>query len=113
MTSRTTWSAAGPRAWLRRPLLARIGVVVLLLCVWEVAARWLIDPMFISPPSRVFMSLDALLETRGVPAALRVTFWELGIAFVLSVVIVAMAARVLYSTLRRIKFADVLAALKA
>ena len=87
MTSRTTWSAAGPRAWLRRPLLARIGVVVLLLCVWEVAARWLIDPMFISPPSRVFMSLDALLETRGVPAALRVTFWELGIAFVLSVVI--------------------------
>jgi len=47
----------------------------------------LIDPMFISPPSRVFMSLDALLETRGVPAALRVTFWELGIAFVLSVVI--------------------------
>jgi ABC-type nitrate/sulfonate/bicarbonate transport system permease component len=43
--------------------------------------------MFISPASRVFMSLDALLETRGVPAALRVTFWELGIAFVLSVVI--------------------------
>jgi ABC-type nitrate/sulfonate/bicarbonate transport system permease component len=75
------------RSWLRRPWLARIGVIVLLLCVWEVAARSLIDPMFISPPSRVFMSLDALLETRGVPAALRVTFWELGVAFVLSVVI--------------------------
>ena len=87
MTSRTTWTAAALRAWLRRPWLARIGVVVFLLGVWEIAARWLIDPMFISPPSRVFMSLDALLETRGVPAALRVTFWELGIAFVLSVVI--------------------------
>ena len=87
MTSRTTWTATALRAWLRRPWLARIGVVVLLLGVWEIAARWLIDPMFISPPSRVFMSLDALLETRGVPAALRVTFWELGIAFVLSVVI--------------------------
>ena len=87
MTSRTTWGAATLCSWLRRPWLARIGVIVLLLCVWEVAARWFIDPMFISPPSRVFMSLDALLETRGVPAALRVTFWELGIAFVLSVVI--------------------------
>ena len=80
-------AATTMRSWLRRPWLARIGVIVLLFCAWEIAARWLIDPMFISPPSRVFMSLDALLETRGVPAALRITFWELGIAFVLSVVI--------------------------
>jgi ABC-type nitrate/sulfonate/bicarbonate transport system permease component len=73
--------------WLRRPWLARIGVIILLLCLWEIAARWWVDPMFISPPSRVFLSLDALLDTRGVPAALRLTFRELGIAFVLSVAI--------------------------
>jgi ABC-type nitrate/sulfonate/bicarbonate transport system permease component len=81
-----TTATALPR-WLRTPLIARIGVIVILLCLWEIAARWLIDPMFLSPPSRVFTSLQTVFETRGVPAALRVTFWELGIAFVLSVAI--------------------------
>jgi ABC-type nitrate/sulfonate/bicarbonate transport system permease component len=37
--------------------------------------------------SQVFMSLQRVLDTRGVPAALRITFWELGIAFALSVAI--------------------------
>jgi ABC-type nitrate/sulfonate/bicarbonate transport system permease component len=76
-----------PFSWLRRPWLARIGVIVLLLGLWEIAARWWVDPMFLAPPSRVVMSLGAVLETRGVPAALRITFWELGIAFVLAVAI--------------------------
>jgi NitT/TauT family transport system permease protein len=75
------------RRALRRPWVARIGVIVLLLVVWEIAARWWIDPMFLSPPSRVLMSLQAVFDTRGVPAALRITFWELAVAFVLSVVI--------------------------
>src|SRR6516225_5829708 len=74
-------------AWLRRPLFARIAVIVLLLCLWEVAARWWVDPMFLSPPSRVFASLGSVFETRGVPGALRITFWELAVAFALSVVI--------------------------
>src|ERR1700704_2392005 len=43
--------------------------------------------MFLSPPSRVLMSLKAVIETKGVPAALRITFWELSVAFALSVVI--------------------------
>jgi NitT/TauT family transport system permease protein len=73
--------------WLQRPFAARIGVIVALLCLWEIAARWLVDPMFLSPPSRVFTSLSSVLETPGVPAALRLTLWELGIAFVLSVII--------------------------
>src|SRR5207245_6433822 len=80
-------TAASIRHWLRRPWLARIGVIVLLFALWEIAARWWVDPMFLSPPSRVFMSLQRVLDTRGVPAALRITFWELGIAFVLSVLI--------------------------
>ena len=68
--------AAAASHALRRPWVARVGVVVLLLCFWEIAARWWVDPMFLSPPSRVIASLPALFEARGVPAALRVTFWE-------------------------------------
>jgi ABC-type nitrate/sulfonate/bicarbonate transport system permease component len=75
------------RQWLRRPLFARIGVIALLFVFWEIAARWWVDPMFLSPPSRVLMSLQAVFDTRGVPAALRITFWELGVAFALSVAI--------------------------
>jgi NitT/TauT family transport system permease protein len=80
-------TAAAIGAWLRRPWLARIGVIIVLLGLWEIAARWWVDPMFLSPPSQVFMSLQRVLDTRGVPAALRITFWELGIAFALSVAI--------------------------
>jgi ABC-type nitrate/sulfonate/bicarbonate transport system permease component len=87
MTSVATALQAWPRIWLRRPWLARVGVIVLLFCLWEIAARRWVDPMFLSPPSRVFMSLKEVLDTRGVPAALRLTFWELGIAFALSVAI--------------------------
>jgi ABC-type nitrate/sulfonate/bicarbonate transport system permease component len=72
---------------LRHPGVARLGVVILLLLLWEIAARWLIDPLFISPPSRVFTSLGAVLQTSGVPAALRLTFFELAVAFAISVVI--------------------------
>ena len=82
MTAASAWRRA-----LRRPWVARIAVVVLLLALWEVAARWWVDPIFLSPPSRVFASLPAVFDTRGVPAALRVTFWELAVAFALSVVI--------------------------
>jgi NitT/TauT family transport system permease protein len=64
-----------------------MGVILLLFALWEVAARWWVDRMFLSPPSRVFASLQTVLATRGVPAALRITFWELGIAFGLSVAI--------------------------
>jgi len=75
------------RSWLRRAWVARIGVVILLFILWEIAARWWVDPMFLSPPSRVLMSLQAVFDTRGVPAALRITFWELGVAFAMSVAI--------------------------
>jgi NitT/TauT family transport system permease protein len=69
------------------PGLMRLVVVVLLLALWEAAARWWIDPMFLSPPSRVAASLGELFETTGIPNALRITFWELAVAFVISVAI--------------------------
>jgi ABC-type nitrate/sulfonate/bicarbonate transport system permease component len=75
------------RALLRRPWLARLLVIAGLLLFWEVATRWWIDPIFLSPPSRVLLSLDTVFETRGVPAAVRITFWEVAVAFALSVAI--------------------------
>jgi NitT/TauT family transport system permease protein len=82
-------SAAGNtlRRWLRQPWLARVGLLVALFLLWEIAARWWIDPMFLSPPSRVLFSLQEVFETRGVPAAVRITFWELAVAFAMSVAI--------------------------
>ena len=72
---------------LRHPGVVRLGVIVLILIVWEIAARWFIDPLFIAPPSRVFASLGAVWGTNGVPAALRLTLFELAVAFSIAVVI--------------------------
>ncbi len=80
--------AAGLRSWLaRRPGMARLAVIAGLLVLWEIAARWFVDPMFLSPPSRVFASLGAVLRTPGVPGAIATTFFELLVAFVLAVAI--------------------------
>ena len=59
----------------------------MLFIVWEIAARFFVDKLFLSPPSRVFTELDTMFETRGVPAALQITAWELAVAFAMSVVI--------------------------
>ena len=72
---------------LRHGGVVRLGVVVLLLIGWEIAARWFIDPMFISPPSRVLLSLGTVWHTSGVPAALRLTLFELAAAFAIAVAI--------------------------
>ena len=75
------------RALLRRPWLARLIVIAGLFLLWEVAARWWVDPIFLSPPSKVLIELGGVFETRGVPAALQITFYELAVAFAMSVVI--------------------------
>ena len=41
------------RFLLRRPGLVRLGVVLALFLLWEIAARYWIAPMFLSPPSKV------------------------------------------------------------
>src|ERR1700722_11617796 len=74
-------------AVLARPGLARLAVIALLFGIWEIAARFYVDKMFLSPPSRVFTSLDTVLRFPGMPAALRITFIELSVAFVLSIAI--------------------------
>jgi ABC-type nitrate/sulfonate/bicarbonate transport system permease component len=72
---------------LRHPGVVRLGVVLLILVVWEIAARFVVDPMFIAPPSRVVASLGAVWNTSGVPAALRLTLFELAVAFSISTVV--------------------------
>jgi len=84
--------APGPRrstmaALRRHPAIARLMVLAALFLLWELAARWWIDPDFLSPPSQVLASLGELFETQGVPAALQITLWELAVAFAISVVI--------------------------
>ena len=75
------------RFFLRHPGVARLGIVILMLLAWEIAARWFMDPLFVSPPSRVIASLGATFGTGGVPAALRLTLFELAVAFAIAVVI--------------------------
>src|SRR5436190_6036445 len=72
---------------LARPGVARLGVVTLLFIAWEIAARFFVDRLFLSPPSQVFTQIHTVFETRGVPAALQVTAYELAVAFAISVVI--------------------------
>jgi ABC-type nitrate/sulfonate/bicarbonate transport system permease component len=87
----TTANGIGRRRikkWLlARPGLARLGVIVLLFVIWEIAARFFIDKTFLSPPSQVFSQLGVLFGTNGVPRALRITAFELAVAFAISVVI--------------------------
>lgn len=73
--------------WLKTPAAARLYVIALALVFWELAARFVIDPIFSAPPSVVFMNMGALLTRPGVAAALLITFGQLAAAFVLSVLI--------------------------
>jgi len=75
----------GVIALIRRPWIARLVVIALALLLWEIAARWFVDPLFLSPPSRVVASLGALFETRGITAALETTLFELATAFLIAV----------------------------
>ncbi len=89
----------------RRPGLARLLVIAALVAVWEIAARWFVDPLFLSPPSKVIAGLcgtfpvslgppflvpcrpGTLFSTAGVPAALQITLFELAVAFVIAVAV--------------------------
>jgi len=75
------------RFLVRRAWLTRLIVIVALLVAWEIAARWFVDPLFLSPPSRVVASLDKVFDTNGMPAALRLTLFELATAFALAVAV--------------------------
>lgn len=85
----TTGPAIGARHakpdW-RTPGTARVGVVILVLVGWEIAARTVLDPDFISPPSLVIAASRRILGDAKIVAAILVTFYELVVAYAISVV---------------------------
>ena len=62
----------------RRPLLAQLLLLLLFLLLWEIAARFFVDKLFLSPPSRVYSEIGRVFATKGVNEALLVTLmsWQ-------------------------------------
>ncbi len=80
-------TAAAPHRFTRSPLVARLGVIALVLVIWEVAGRWLVDPLFFAPASQVGRDLVSVFKTDGVPGAIAITLIELIAAFALAVTV--------------------------
>jgi ABC-type nitrate/sulfonate/bicarbonate transport system permease component len=76
------WRWAG-----RRPAAARIAAIVAFLVLWEALARALGDPLFFAPLSRTIAVFPDVLHDPDVMHAVVTTFWEVAVAFGISVVI--------------------------
>lgn len=74
---------AGP---LRRPAVARTAVLVAGFVIWEIAARTVLDPEYISPPTAIIAALPRVLGEAAVVEALLVSFYQLVVAFAMAVV---------------------------
>ncbi len=78
---------ADARSWLRTAAFGRVCVIVAGLLIWEVLARTVADPNFVSPPTRIAHALvTRTLVNPKVLRAIGVTFFELVTAFALAVV---------------------------
>lgn len=70
-----------------RPLLSagltRLGLILLLLAIWELAGR-ASDPLFVAPPSATVVSLWSLFFEKGVMDAIAQAAWELFSAFLIA-----------------------------
>ncbi|HEV8022012.1 MAG TPA: ABC transporter permease subunit [Candidatus Lustribacter sp.] len=64
----------------------RIGVIVLLVLLWELLARRFGNPLLVAPPSTTLVTTIALLGDPQVTQALLAALRELAIAFVIAVV---------------------------
>ena len=71
----------------RHPRWSQLIVVAIFFALWEVAARFFVDKMFLSPPSRVYGEIGRVFTTKGVPEALWLTLFELAVAFVIALAI--------------------------
>jgi ABC-type nitrate/sulfonate/bicarbonate transport system permease component len=68
------------------PALTRLGVIVLLLLVWEVAARFG-DRLFVAPPSATAISIFHLIGDKRLMTALGTALWELVVAFAIAAIV--------------------------
>ena len=71
----------------RHPRSAELVTIALFLLVWEIAARFFVDKMFLAPPSRVYGEIGRVIGTKGLPQALGVTLYDVSFAFVVAVAI--------------------------
>lgn len=71
----------------RHPRWSQLIVIAIFFALWEVAARFFVDKMFLSPPSRVYGEISRVFATKGVPEALWLTVFELTVAFVIALAI--------------------------
>jgi len=71
-----------PPAWV-----TRLGVIALLLVLWEVGARLFANPLFLCPPSKALLAMGKVIGSPGVQRALATLAWELSLAFIISVVL--------------------------
>jgi ABC-type nitrate/sulfonate/bicarbonate transport system permease component len=71
----------------RHPRWSQLIVVLLFLAFWEVAARFWVDKMFLSPPSRVYSEIGRVFGAKGIPAALMLALFELSVAFIIALAI--------------------------
>lgn len=76
----------------------RIAIIIALFAIWEIAARFLVDAAFISPPSVVFLSFGKLFAHPGVGHALLLLLGELWLAFAVAIVVGLVIALLVSST---------------
>jgi NitT/TauT family transport system permease protein len=70
--------------WLS-PGWARLLAIFVLLGLWEIGARFYADPLFLCPPSQAIAALPHIFADPKIVNAIRITIYELGTAFVMSV----------------------------
>jgi ABC-type nitrate/sulfonate/bicarbonate transport system permease component len=66
------------------PGIARLGVIIALLLLWEVTARYG-DRLFVAPPSAVFVSGWTIIGDKRLVAAIWQALWELVVAFFIAI----------------------------
>lgn len=80
-----TTPAGARHYFLRHPGAARLAIVVALIALWEVAGHTVLDPNFLSSPSAILRAAPRVLGDAGIQKALWASFYELVIAFAMSV----------------------------
>jgi NitT/TauT family transport system permease protein len=78
---------SGFGGWLARPGGSRLLIVIGFFILWEVGVRFFGDPLFLAPPSDVFAGFFDLVKDPKVVKAVTMTFWEIAVGFLMSVVI--------------------------
>ena len=80
------------------PVRLRVVSIIAWLLVWEVSARWFLNPEFVSPPSAVVAAFPRLFADPKLTAAIGVFCAELASAFAIAVVLGTVIGLIVGST---------------